>query len=421
MPPAIRALLCGVWFACTVAHASDQQVIVDGGQRLGGVVRTGGHDVPLLRALEQIMPTSYSINVPNAGAWADASVSWRAGSSVVHALGEVLSVDPALQARVDTDMRLLTVTAHARRANVDAPQPSSPAAGAASRMNSAATNASSTLPTGAAAMAPAAGPAIAPAQTLVQARVSTWIPATPASARTPAAALAVPPVPASAPAPAPAPAPVMSSAPAPGTAMPAPAAAPAPALAMSPAPAAGPVIPASVPAPAPAPVMSPAPAPASVMPPARAAGPAMPASAPALVSAPPRAQAPAPAKRDAIEPPLLAATQPASGPASPAPSSAPAATPAFVPAAAPERTEWQMRLSDGSVRSALARWASEAGWQFIWDVPTDFQVDATATIHGTLAEALRQVTNALAGSQVPIQVVLYQRNHVMRVVPKGAS
>ncbi|QDW55346.1 hypothetical protein FFI87_033850 [Burkholderia sp. KBS0801] len=382
MPPAIRALLCGVWFACTVAHASDQQVIVDGGQRLGGVVRTGGHDVPLLRALEQIMPTSYSINVPNAGAWADASVSWRAGSSVVHALGEVLSVDPALQARVDTDMHLLTVTAHARRANVDAPQPSSPAAGAASRMNSAATNASSTLPAGAAAMAPAAGPAIAPAQTLAQARVSTWIPATPASARTPAAALAVPPVPA----PAPAPAPVTS-----------------------PAPAAGPAMPASVPAPA------------LAMPPAPAAGPAMPASVPVLVSAPPRAQVPAPAKRDAIEPPLLAATQPASGPASPAPSSAPAATPAFVPAAAPERTEWQMRLSDGSVRNALARWASEAGWQFIWDVPTDFQVDATATIHGTLAEALRQVTNALAGSQVPIQVVLYQRNHVMRVVPKGAS
>ncbi|WP_175693824.1 toxin co-regulated pilus biosynthesis Q family protein [Burkholderia ambifaria] len=392
MPPAIRALLCGVWFACTVAHASDQQVIVDGGQRLGGVVRTGGHDVPLLRALEQIMPTSYSINVPNAGAWADAPVSWRAGSSVVHALGEVLSVDPALQARVDTDMRLLTVTAHARRANVDAPQPSSPAAGAASRMNSAATNASATLPTDAAAMAPAAGPAIAPAQTLVQARVSTWIPATPASARTPAAALAVPPVPASVSAPAPAPA-------------------PAPALAMSHAPAAGPAMPAPAPAPAPALVMSPAPA----------AGPAIPASVPALVSAPPRVQVPAPAKRDAIEPPLLAATQPASGPASPAPSSAPAATPAFVPAAAPERTEWQMRLSDGSVRNALARWASEAGWQFIWDVPTDFQVDATATIHGTLAEALRQVTNALAGSQVPIQVVLYQRNHVMRVVPKGAS
>lgn len=367
IPPAIRALLGGVWFACTVAHASDQQVIVDGGQRLGGVVRTGGHDVPLLRALEQIMPTSYSINVPNAGAWADAPVSWRAGSPVVHALGEVLSVDPALQARIDTDMRLLTVIAHARRANVDAPRPFSPAAGAASRINGGATNASSTLPTGAAAMAPAAGPAIGQAQTVAQARVLTSMPATPVSARTPAAALAVPPVPA------------------------------------------------------------PAPAPALVMSPAPAAGPAMPASVPARVSAPPRAQVPAPAKRDAIEPPLLAATQWASGPGSPAsapaatPAFAPTATPAFAPAAAPERMEWQMRLSDGSVRNALARWASEAGWQFIWDVPTDFQVDATATIHGTLAEALRQVTNALAGSQVPIQVVLYQRNRVMRVVPKGAS
>ncbi|KVV42312.1 hypothetical protein WT27_10850 [Burkholderia territorii] len=361
MRPAIRALLGGVWFACTVAHASDQQVIVDGGQRLGGVVRTGGHDVPLLRALERIMPTSYSINVPNAGAWADAPVSWRAGSSITDALGEVLSADPALQARIDTDMRLLTVTAHARRANVDAPRPSSPAAGAALRINGTAANAPSTVPTAAAAMASTAGPATAPAQTVAQPRVSASMPATPASARTPAPALAVPPAPAS------------------------------------------------------------APAPASVMSPAPAAGPAMPASVPAVVAAPPRAQAPAPAKRDAMASPLLAAAQRASGPDSPAPSSVPAAIPAFVPAAAPERTEWQMRLSDGSVRNALARWASEAGWQFIWDVPTDFQVDATATIHGTLAEALRQVTNALAGSQVPIQVVLYQRNRVMRVVPKGAS
>jgi hypothetical protein len=80
-----------------------------------------------------------------------------------------------------------------------------------------------------------------------------------------------------------------------------------------------------------------------------------------------------------------------------------------------------MRTSDGSVRNALARWAQEAGWQFIWDVPTDFTVDATATVHGTLKQALRQVVDALHNSQVPIQVVLYERNHVIRVVPKGAS
>ena len=80
-----------------------------------------------------------------------------------------------------------------------------------------------------------------------------------------------------------------------------------------------------------------------------------------------------------------------------------------------------MLASDGSVRNTLARWAREEDWQFIWDVPTDFAVDATATIHGTLSEALSQVVNALSNSQVPIQVVLYERNRVLRVVPKGAS
>jgi hypothetical protein len=82
---------------------------------------------------------------------------------------------------------------------------------------------------------------------------------------------------------------------------------------------------------------------------------------------------------------------------------------------------WEMRVSDGSVRTALQRWAREAGWQFIWDVPTDFTVDADATIHGTFEEALREVAEALRNSQVPIQVVMYSGNRVLRVIPKGAA
>jgi hypothetical protein len=85
------------------------------------------------------------------------------------------------------------------------------------------------------------------------------------------------------------------------------------------------------------------------------------------------------------------------------------------------QTEWQMRISDGSVRNTLARWASEAGWQFVWEVPTDFAVDATATVHGTFEQALHQVVEALAGSAVPIQAVMYKRNRVLRVIAKGAN
>lgn len=304
---ALKASLCCAWLFCVTAHASDRQVVVEGGQRMSGVVRTNGHDVPLLRALEQILPTSYSVNVPNAGAWADTPVSWHAGGAVTHVLGEIMSVDPALQARVDTDLRLVTVTAHARPASADAV----PAAAEAS--------------SGVKALMPVAPP-VAPLASDVS-----MAPLAKASSVAPAATglLAAPPL---------------------------------------------------------------------------------------LVSAAPAA----PSTPQAATQLLPAAPEPASEPA-PAPAVAPALAPALAPAAPPERTEWEMRTSDGSVRNALARWANEAGWQFVWDVPTDFEVDAAAKIHGTLEQALRQVTNALAGSQVPIQVVLYKGNRVMRVVPRGAN
>ncbi|WP_116137949.1 toxin co-regulated pilus biosynthesis Q family protein [Trinickia diaoshuihuensis] len=287
---AVKASLCCAWLFCCAAHASDRQVVVEGGQRMGGVVRTSGHDVPLLRALEEILPTSYSVNVPNAGAWADTPVSWHAGGAVTRVLGEILSVDPALQARIDTDLRLVTVTAHARPASADA--------------------------------APAAAGA-------------------PSSAK-----------------------PHAQDAPL--------------ATAVSIAPAAT----------------------------------GLPAAPPLLVTAAPAASSPDVGPHAAAPSPTVAV-------AAVAPASASESAPA--PAVPPERTEWDMRTSDGSVRNALARWASETGWQFVWDVPTDFEVDATATIHGTLEQALRQVTNALAGSQVPIQVVLYKGNRVMRVVPRGGN
>ncbi|HTH58527.1 MAG TPA: toxin co-regulated pilus biosynthesis Q family protein [Paraburkholderia sp.] len=91
-------------------------------------------------------------------------------------------------------------------------------------------------------------------------------------------------------------------------------------------------------------------------------------------------------------------------------------------ASAPQAQQvWELRESDGSVRNALQRWAREAGWQFVWDVPTDFTVDANATIHGSLDEALREVVDALSNAQVPIQIVMYKGNRVLRVIPKGAG
>jgi hypothetical protein len=298
-------LLCA-WVVCMPALAADQQVIVDGAHRASETVRTSGHAVPLLHAIEEVVPANYSVNVPNAGAWADAPVSWHAGGSFVHVLGELLSGDPSLQARVDTDLHLVTVSAHAPlRQPALAAWPSAASGADAPNALLAASKARATTDTNALA--------------------------------TPAAKRLAPSSPAAAP--------QTTVAGAPGLPL------------------------------------------------------AIASAAPAL--------------------PAASAVHDASSSSSS--TNAPAAASAPEPAPPPERTVWELRRADGSVRSALARWAAEAGWQFIWDVPTDFTVDADATIHGSLEHALHEVAYALANSQVPIQVVMYQGNRVLRVIPKGAS
>jgi hypothetical protein len=118
----MRKLLIRIWLGvliglcCTsevLAAATDSRVFVEGNSHGDEAVRSSGHDVPLLHALEQVVPSSYSVNVPNAGAWADMPVSWRPGRSFVRVLGELLASNPALEARVNTDLRLVTVIARA--------------------------------------------------------------------------------------------------------------------------------------------------------------------------------------------------------------------------------------------------------------------------------------------------------------------
>lgn len=334
------AMLLGCLPAARAAMTdSGEQVSVEGARRAGETVRTGGDQVPLLHALEQVVPASYSVNVPNAGAWADAPVSWHAGQSFVKALREMLAANPALRARVDTDQMLVTVTARAR-------------------------------PPGAAPQALLADAAAVPAPAVV----------VPAVRQAPALVVAAP-------------------AAASGVSSPVVTTASIAAALPVPAQTGGQSVVA-------APALLPAQAPLTS---ATAAAPPVSASSTSFVVRPVAASTSKPAlstlptqHEGAAVPPSIARAPVPDAPSAPAP-------------------VWEMRVSDGSVRNALQRWAKDAGWQFIWDVPTDFTVDADATIHGTLEEALRQVAEALRNSQVPIQVILYSGNRVLRVIPKGAA
>jgi hypothetical protein len=397
-------VLSCTWVICLAAQGSGQAVIVEGSARPDEVVRTAGHNVPLLHALEQIVPPGYSVNVPNAGAWADAPVSWRAGNSFVRVLDSVLAGNPLLQAKVNTDLHLVTVTARPQRA-------------------------------GAALGSADAVPSAVAAQT-----------ASPQPAQYPVAAVV-------------APAPAAAA----QVAAPIPAAAPARVLAA-----------------APAPIIAPPPSSEDMVStvsggPANTLHPAMLVAAasgninlaPDPVSAAPMAAAPAMSTAPAVTTPTLATLSASSKPSYVAAAGAPArpsaeaankssaspvmgdaahvasptiaVTPRSQPgvavsdqietiapptqdlAASAALPVWELRISDRSVKSALARWAADAGWQFVWDVPTDFTIDASATIHGSFQDALHAVVDALRTSQVPIQVLLYKGNRVVRVVAKGAG
>jgi len=83
--------------------------------------------------------------------------------------------------------------------------------------------------------------------------------------------------------------------------------------------------------------------------------------------------------------------------------------------------EWSIRTSDGTIRGVLQRWTHLSGWQLVWDLPVDFSVDASATLHGSFEDALHTLVVSLDKSYTPVQAILYRGNHVLRIVPQGVN
>ncbi|KVO55476.1 toxin co-regulated pilus biosynthesis Q family protein [Burkholderia stagnalis] len=96
-----------------------------------------------------------------------------------------------------------------------------------------------------------------------------------------------------------------------------------------------------------------------------------------------------------------------------------AARPVLAPVA--NLPTWDVRASDGTIRGVLSRWARTAGWQLVWDAPVDFSIDAQATLRGSFEDALQALVASLGRTSTPIQAILYQGNHVLRVVAQGAG
>lgn len=310
------------------ATSFDDQVTIDGEIHDTPRVMVSGSGVPLRAALRQMVPPAYSINLPNAGAWAATPVGWSAGRSLAQTLRDMLAGHPELAAQIDTDFQLVTVRYRP--------------------------------PFGADTVGAVSG---------TTATVSIGTPATPASspAGLPAANVEV------------------------GGPLGATAALSAPS---------------GIVASRNASVGDPGTSPNGIAP---------------RITSQPYAIAPVPP----IPPAHLATQADRSADNASAASQSAAAGPR-PPAAPPRNPEptpqvWNIALSDRTVRGALTRWTQQAGWRLIWEAPVDFAVDAPASVTGTFDEALQSVVGALAGTESPVQAILYRGNKVLRIVEKGAG
>ena len=88
---------------------------------------------------------------------------------------------------------------------------------------------------------------------------------------------------------------------------------------------------------------------------------------------------------------------------------------------APLAKTWSVALSDITVRQALARWADDAGWTMVWEVPVDIPLTAGADLATTpdFREAVSALADAVAMGETPIRPCYYA-NQVVRLLPYNA-
>jgi len=99
---------------------------------------------------------------------------------------------------------------------------------------------------------------------------------------------------------------------------------------------------------------------------------------------------------------------------------APAATPVAVDLK-PTEQMWEIIVSDKTLNAAMARWAAQAGWQLLWELPVDYSVDARTTVRGSFEEAVNTVAKSMESAEIPMKAVFYQGNKVLRIMSKGSE
>jgi type III secretion protein C len=107
----------------------------------------------------------------------------------------------------------------------------------------------------------------------------------------------------------------------------------------------------------------------------------------------------------------------------PAANTTAAAAVAAAPAAAAQIPipAWDIAVADKTLKAAITRWATSAGWQLSWELPVDYAIEARMSIPGTFEDAVAAVANSMAKTETPMKAIFYKTNKVLRIVAKGAE
>jgi type II secretory pathway component GspD/PulD (secretin) len=79
---------------------------------------------------------------------------------------------------------------------------------------------------------------------------------------------------------------------------------------------------------------------------------------------------------------------------------------------------WDIHVTDNTLKSAMTRWSKAAGWQLLWELPYDYQIEAGTSIANTFEGAVEAVARSLTDSASPMKAIFYRGNKVLRIVMK---
>ena len=77
---------------------------------------------------------------------------------------------------------------------------------------------------------------------------------------------------------------------------------------------------------------------------------------------------------------------------------------------------WTVQFSDGTVRRMLQRWADDAGYQLLWDVPRDYPIEVEMRLYGKFRDAVLAVARSLSLTDAPVQASINPDIRLIRVV-----